>query len=182
MPLSYPKTVSMGEVEMAVSKGKKFILGYLVFVALPAAGLVVCLKYGFDMKAQASVDGVWRIRSSSMQAVQMPCLTADFAGRETPVTISQSGKFLSLRSNSGPEVSATGTIEERTITLSARLPTAQGKGPGCEPYQRLNVTATLAPGTRPANLTGILSADGCASCASISFEAIRLDSGSERTN
>ncbi|MBZ5521028.1 MAG: hypothetical protein LAP21_02090 [Acidobacteriia bacterium] len=43
---------------MSLTKGKRFIIGYLVFVVLPAAGIVACLKYGQRLKAPAAIEAV----------------------------------------------------------------------------------------------------------------------------
>jgi hypothetical protein len=159
---------------MSFTKGARFIVGYLLFVGLPVAGLVACLKYGHALRAPASMDGLWRVRSGSAQPVHLPCLAEGAAARESSISVSQSGKFISLSTSSGPEVTATGTIAGRTVTLSAASPAIGLQGPGCEPYRHLNITATLGPGDRPKSLAGTLSADGCAVCAPVSFEADRL--------
>jgi len=159
---------------MSFTKGTRFIVGYFLFVALPVLGLVACLKYGHALKAPVSMDGLWGVRSSSMQPVQLHCLAEGAAAPKSSISISQSGKYLSLSMVSGPEIAATGTINERTITLSADASAIGLEGPGCEAYRRFNITATLGPGDRPQSLAGVLSADGCASCAPVSFAAVRL--------
>jgi len=158
---------------MSFTKSTRFIAGYLLFVGMPVAGLVACIKYGNALKAPVSMDGLWHVRSGSMRLADLPCMAEAVAAREPAVSVSQSGKFLSLSATSGPKIALTGTIEERTITLSAASPAIGFQGTGCEPYRHFNITATLGPGSQPKSLAGILSADGCASCAPVPFEAVR---------
>lgn len=159
---------------MPLTRNIRFILGYLVFVALPVAGLVACLRQGQTLNAPAALAGQWRLRSDSSP----PCLP-EIPARGLTFNISQSGEYLSLSLSSHPEAAASGTIHEKTIVVSVPSSRFQHAQPGCEDILGLRISAVTGPGSRPESLTGSLSFDGCDACPSMALEAARQRSGAD---
>lgn len=157
---------------MALTNATKFVLGYLIFVGLPLAGLLVCLQYGLRLSAPASVDGIWRITAKSVEEFHLPCIVPQAPHREPSIAISQSGKYLSVSLSAGATVAANGTIAGREISVSGETP-AGSNGSGCEKHSMLIVRATTDSENQPRSLEGVLSADGCAACAPVPFRAVR---------
>jgi len=159
---------------MPLTRNIRFILGYLVFVALPVAGLVACLRQGQTLSAPASIGGQWLLRSSS----SLPCLP-EIPAQGLTFNISQSGEYLSLSVASHPEAAASGTIREKTVVFSVPPSRFQHLQPGCENIRGLRISAVTGPGSRAESLTGSLSFDGCDACPSIALEAARQWSGAD---
>jgi hypothetical protein len=152
------------------------VLAYIFLVALPILGLVAILKSGRTLAAPFSVDGSWKIDSgaslpSTSPSSPSPC--GDFLSSvsSTPLSISQSGKSLVVILSGAK--TATGTLDGTTIRAQFsgadkdKSEAAQCGGDG------LTLTATLDPHAEPRTLSGMLSVDGCASCAPIEFRAVR---------
>ena len=118
------------------------------------------------MAAPAAVDGAWNIQADVDQLAQLAC--ADAGSAVTPaLTISQSGRYLSVRFNSIPGLTASGTLEGNTIQIVGSV---TRPGSRCE-SRSVSLAATLDPGAT--SLRGKISAQGCPLCAPLDFRAMR---------
>jgi hypothetical protein len=144
---------------------------------------VAILKSGRTLTAPFSVDGSWRIetgkietgpsRPSASSLSASPC--GDFLSSvsSAPFSISQSGKTLVVILSGAK--TATGTLDGTAIkaqfsgtdTDKNKSEAGQCGGDG------LTLTATLDPHVEPRTLSGMISVDGCASCAPMQFRAVR---------
>ena len=83
--------------------------------------------------------------------------------------ISQSGRYLTLTLNSQPKVELEGTLRGKTV--AANLTTSFKAS--CDGAAGLSVTAEIDPKAAPRMMSGILKFDGCPSCGSANFQAVR---------
>jgi hypothetical protein len=159
--------------EMVSDTNGKFVVAYIVLVALPVLGLAGILNYGRGLHAPLSVDGVWHFETGSHGLARLPCVSADVFADDGSVVISQSGGLLALKVGGAPTSVAIGSIEENTITASFLTPEWVGKGASCGKAAVVTLTATVAPDPDPRVLIGVLALQDCTSCAVVEFKAVR---------
>ncbi|PYP92258.1 MAG: hypothetical protein DMG65_04750 [Candidatus Angelobacter sp. Gp1-AA117] len=150
---------------------KKLMLAYVFLVVLPLLGLAGILNYGRRLVAPISVDGVWHFEIGSPGLAGLLCVRADEMIHDGSVTILQSGKVLSFNVGGELNPAAMGSIEGDTITASTSASSRQGTG--CGGDHLLILTATVARGTDPRYLAGVLNLTDCASCVPVAFHASR---------
>src|SRR5581483_7072035 len=146
----------------------RFVIAYVSLVALPLLGLFGVLRAGRDIAAPTAVDGAWNIQADVNQLAQLTC--ADSGSAVTPaLTISQSGRYLSVRFNSIPGLTASGTLEGNTIQIVGSV---TRPGSRCE-SRSVSLVAALDPGPGATSLRGKISAEGCPLCPPLDFRAMR---------
>jgi hypothetical protein len=143
-------------------------LAYVFLVVLPVLGLVAILKSGRGLSAPFSVDGAWKMESSSPSAT--PCGNLLSSVSQAPISISQSGRALVVTLSSGMKTTA-GTLDGKII--KAQFAGAEKSGTAECGDGRLTLTATLDPLAEPRTLRGTLAVEGCASCPAMEFRAVR---------
>jgi hypothetical protein len=148
-----------------------FALAYVILVALPLLGLAGVLRSGRTLAAPVSVGGLWRIHANLGKTGVLPC-GLSLATASESITISQSGSRFALRFSNSP-MSASGAIEGTTIKASLMPTAGWQREAGCDDWRVLSLTASVNSSTNPRFLAGVLSVDGCPSCAPLHFHAVR---------
>ena len=148
---------------------RKFAIAYLFLVALPITGLVGILRSGRSLKAPTSVDGAWSVQAAAANRT-ISCVSALGLDRDTPVTISQSGRFFEI--NAG-NAGGTGVIEGTTLQASLGGARTLPAGADCGGDGFVMLTATVDAKASPQVLSGTLSVAGCPSCESVEFHAVK---------
>ncbi len=150
---------------------RNFVVAYILLVGLPLLGLAGVLRTGRTLTAPISVDGVWKIEAVANSVNPQGCAEVASSLANTSAVISQSGKSLVLTFNGPAKTVASGSIGSKTLTAS--INPAPDSSSGCSGDQGVSLTATVDPKSEPRVLTGVLSVNGCASCAPIPFHAVR---------
>jgi len=142
---------------------------YVCLVVLPVFGLVGILRSGQNLKAPASVDGVWTFQVAATAKTMPSCMSALGLDLDTPVTISQSGKNFAITAG---KTGGTGLIEETTLQAALR-PVGTPLVAKCGGDGPVLLTATLDPAANPRVLSGALSLAGCPSCKPVKLYAVK---------
>ena len=151
---------------------RNFVVAYILLVGLPLLGLAGVLRTGRTLTAPISVDGVWKIEADANSANPQGCAKLASSLANTSAVISQSGKSLVLTFNGPSKIVASGSIEGKSLRAAIN-PTPDSSGTVCNGDQGVSLTAAVDPKSEPRALTGILSVNACASCAPVSFHAVR---------
>ncbi len=149
---------------------RNFAVAYVLLVALPIAGLVGILKSGRIVKAPTSVDGVWTIHAVAPQGTMSPCVSALGFDRDTPVTISQSGRNLIVKAE---KIEGAALIEDTALQGSLRTTGSPIPSANCGGDDSVVLTATVEARTSPQVISGTLSVAGCPSCQAVEFHAVK---------
>ena len=150
------------------STNKRFLAAYTVLVALPIVGLLGVLKHGRHLSAPVSVDGTWRLQVDPGAAASFPCTIP--ASEKPVLIISQSGERFTVSVVNTGKSSGEGFIEG--TALNASLQSANSPNSNCADHG-LTLVAKVDPSAKPRSLAGTLSVNDCASCAPLSFQAIK---------
>lgn len=149
------------------------MIAYVLLVLLPVLGLVGVLRHGRGLTAPLSVDGVWTWQADGSRLATLPCAESLLSNQNSTLTISQSGANLVLDFNNRAKAAASGVIEGTTLKASIVPPSAGASRTGCTGDHALSLTATVNPNADPRSLVGMLSANGCPSCAPVEIRALR---------
>jgi hypothetical protein len=152
---------------------KHFVIAYILLVVLPLLGLAGVLKFGRGLSAPISVDGVWKFATDAAHLPDGKCGNALASLQDSLVTLSQSGKALTVTVNNEWSATGTGVIEGTTLNATLPLFPASTNGAGCGSDNVLTLRATVDPKLEPRSMRGMVSFDECASCASASYQAVR---------
>src|SRR5205807_8940501 len=128
---------------------RNFVIAYVFLVVLPVLGLVAILKSGRGLSAPFSVDGAWKIESSSPSTT--PCGNLLSSVSQAPISISQSGRALVVTLSGGMKTTA-GMLDGKIIKAQfagADKSRATECGNGS-----LTLSATLDPQAEPRTLSG----------------------------
>jgi hypothetical protein len=155
---------------------KGFVIAYVILVALPLLGLVGVLRSGRGLVAPISVDGVWKFSADGADPSAGRCGKSLASLQDSLVTISQSGKRLSLSLNDlslneGPAAAGSGVIEGTTLNGTIPLPETSTNQPGCGNNIVLALAATVVRKSESHSMQGTVSISECPSCASLKFQA-----------
>ena len=153
--------------------GRNFVVAYILLVGLPLLGLAGVLRVGRSIKPPISVDGTWKIDADASHLANEPCgkILSSFAN--SSLGISQSGKTLVLTFDNSAKSSASGSLDGNVIKVPSALLRDAAGDPACGGNQSPVFTATVDPKTEPKSLTATLAVNGCASCAPLTFRAMR---------
>jgi hypothetical protein len=146
---------------------RNFIIAYVVLVGLPIVALLGVLKSGRHMQAPLSVDGTWKLQTAVERSAWPSCFQSISWLTDSSLAISQSGPGLILSSNTAAKPMASGSIEGTAIRASI-----QATGSACG-SDNLTLIARVDPNSEPRSLTGTLSVEGCTTCSTMSFSAVR---------
>jgi len=153
---------------MATSKEKLFV-SYALLVGIPLLGVVSVLGAGRSLTAPLSVAGSWDLQIDSSFPQPQSCITSLGFHNPTVLDISQSGRYLTLTLNGQPKVELEGTLQGKTVAANLATPFKAS----CDGAARLSLTAEVDSKAAPRMMSGILKFDGCASCGSVNFQAVR---------
>lgn len=151
---------------------RNFVLAYAFLVILPLVALAGILKAGRSVTAPISIDGLWTLEVDSPQIDSLPCGKVLAAVPNKTIAIVQSGRRFVLSFPSGPEVTASGTLDGTSLNASLKWPAESSAG-NCAGGGPLVVLAKLDRKTDATLLTGNLFAFNCPSCAPVGFRAAR---------
>jgi hypothetical protein len=150
---------------------RRFIIAYIFLVGVPLLGLAGILKAGRHLSAPVSVSGIWAVTANSNHLSPGPCGESTTLSNLS-LSISQSGKNLSLALDGGAKAHGSGTIEGISLQAPLILTRDASAAAGCATAQPLTLFATVDPKSEPRSLSGSLSVDGCMACSPIAFHAV----------
>jgi hypothetical protein len=148
---------------------KRLVVSYVLLVGIPLLGVVGVLGEGRRLTAPISIAGSWDFQIDPSAGEVQSCVAGLGFTRSSIMDISQSGRYLTLTLNSQPMVGLQGTLRGKTVaanltsSLEARCNGAAG----------LSLTAEIDVKAAPRIMSGILMFDGCPSCGSVNFQAVR---------
>jgi len=150
---------------MQISRSNRnFFLAYIVLVGVPLLGLAGVLRTGRNLTAPVSIDGNWRLQTTS-QNLSGACLKSVFQLSGSEMTISQSGRGLVLGFNSGPKLSGSAVLNGTAVNGSI----SQADDNACS----LDLLASVDSKSEARVLSGSMSVTGCPSCGSVTWQAVR---------
>src|SRR5580658_3455681 len=157
---------------------KGFVVAYTLLVALPLLGLVGVLRSGRGLVAPISVDGVWKFSGDGAGPSAGRCGKALASLQDSLVTISQSGKRLSLSLNDlslndGQPAGGSGVIEGTMLNGTIPLLESSTNESGCGNNVVLAFTATVLRKPESRSMQGTVAVSGWPSCASRKYQAVR---------
>lgn len=158
------------------STNRNFLIAYILLVGLPLLGLVGVLRAGRRVSAPISVDGAWKLESASAISLSQPCAKSIASLQDSTMAISQSGRSLVLTLNSGANATGQGVIEGTAISGTIPLNDGPAEDSACGKNSVLTLTGNIDPKAEPRSLTGIIVVDGCSSCATMNYRAVRQSS------
>jgi hypothetical protein len=147
---------------------KRLVVSYVLLVGIPLLGVVGVLGVGRRLTAPISVAGTWDFRIDPSGSEAQSCVAGLGFTRSTVMDISQSGRYLTLTLNSQPKVGLQGTLRGTTVLAKFTSPLEAS----CDRASGLSMTAEIDKAA-PRIMSGILKFDGCASCGSANFQAVR---------
>ncbi|HZQ25170.1 MAG TPA: hypothetical protein VFA89_20440 [Terriglobales bacterium] len=154
---------------------QNFVIAYILLVGVPIVALLLVLKVGRTIAAPLSVDGTWKVQAEPLdEAANSACLKA-LESADT-LSISQSGKGLTLALNGGTSSTSSGNIEGTSISGTLRAPSSNGS---CGGSGTLILAANVDANADPRSLMGTFTVDGCANCAALRFRAVRQGGNSK---
>src|SRR5271169_3891252 len=148
----------MGRISPA---NKNFIVAYILLVGLPLLGLAGVMRSGRGLSAPISVDGVWKFAMDSANLPAGKCSKSLVSLQDSLVTVSQSGKGLTLSFNSASRAAGSGVIEGTTLNAAFSLHEVSANEPGCGADSVLTLAATIDPKAEPRSMVGTISVSGC---------------------
>jgi hypothetical protein len=160
----------MGRISSA---NRNFIVAYILLVGLPLLGLASVLRTGRALSAPISVDGVWKFGMDGADLPAGRCSRSLASLQDSLVTISQSGKGLTLSLDNGSRAAGSGVIEGTALNAAFPLSAVSANEPGCGAASVFTLAATIDPKSEPRSMLGTISVDGCASCPSVKYRAAR---------
>lgn len=152
---------------------RNFIVAYTLLVGLPLLGLAAVLRAGRGLSAPISVDGVWKFSTDSANLPAGQCSKSLAWLQDSLVTVSQSGKGLTLSLNNGSRAVGSGVIEGTSLNVAVPLREVSANQPGCGSNVVLTLTGTIDAKIQPRSMLGTVSVNGCSSCSSVKYRAVR---------
>jgi hypothetical protein len=163
---------------------QNFLAAYVFMVGLPLLGILGVLESGRKLAAPATLSGSWTLTVSASEA---PAGCADWldASHHSPMEISQSGRYLTLVLGRDAKRSASAILDGTLLATepaSSPTPTNSADHSGaCAGSDVFSMQATIGPKTEPRGMSGVLTLDGCATCAPVKFNAVHLNSTPARS-
>jgi hypothetical protein len=158
----------------------KFILAYLLLVALPLVLLTGILRSGRTLAAPVSVGGMWKIQTTSDKVVLLFC--GQSISADTNFAILQSGKYFTLKFANSTMPSISGVVEGSAIKARIVPPPEWAKVAGCNEGRSLALNATVDSKVGARFLSGTLLLSDCSACIPLQFQAVREDQGKSKKN
>jgi hypothetical protein len=153
--------------------GKNFAVAYLILVIIPILGLAGVFRSGSKLIAPSAIGGHWKMQANGPSLAPLPCAGSMATMRDVDFTISQSGRYFTLRFANPVMPSASGLIEGTTIKVNISLPAEGVKEAGCSGGHVFSMMATLDAKADPNSMAGLLSVKDCAACSPAEFRAVR---------
>lgn len=156
---------------MASHSKQRLVIFYVLLVGIPLLGVVGVLGAGGSLTAPISVAGSWDIQIDPSIAQAQSCVARLGFTHPTILDISQSGRYLTLTVNSQPKVGLQGTLQGKTVAANLTSP----REASCSGAAGLSLAAEIDDKAVPRTMSGVLSFDGCPSCESANFQAVRQE-------
>jgi hypothetical protein len=147
---------------------KRLVISYVLLVGIPLLGVAGVLGAGRRLTAPISIAGSWDLQIDPSTNQAQSCVARLGFTRPTILDISQSGRYLTLTLNNQTKVGLQGTLQGKTVAANLTSPLEASCGPA-----GLSLRAEVDPKDGPRIMSGILSFDGCPSCGSAKFQAVR---------
>jgi hypothetical protein len=148
---------------------KRLVISYVLLVGIPLLGVVGVLGAGRSLTGPISVAGTWNLQIDPSVTQVKSCVAGLGFTHSNILDISQSGRYLTLTLNSQPKVGLPGTLQGKTVAANLTSPFETS----CDGASGLSLTAEIDPKATPRTMSGVLKFDGCASCGSTNFQAVR---------
>jgi len=161
---------------MSSHSKKRLVVSYILLVGIPLLGVMGVLGAGRRLTPPISVAGTWDFQIDPKATLATSCFAGPGFTRSNVFSISQSGRYLTLKIDSQPWTSLTGTLDGKTVVANLSLPLTAP----CNGASGVLLTAEIEPQTLPRVMAGTLEFDGCPSCASAHFQAVRRELKTEK--
>lgn len=148
---------------------KRLVISYVLLVGIPLLGVVGILGAGRRLTAPISVAGSWDFQIDPSATQARSCVAGLGFTHPTLLEISQSGQYLTLTLNSQPKVGLQGTLQGKAVAANLISPVEAS----CDGTAGLSLSAEINPKAVPRSMSGNLKFDGCPSCGSANFQAVR---------
>ncbi|HEV2175793.1 MAG TPA: hypothetical protein VGW33_01095 [Terriglobia bacterium] len=158
---------------------RKLVAVYLGLVGVPLLGLLGVLRVGRRLAAPISVGGSWNLQADFRTLTEAPCRELLSSINQPFLSISQSGANLVFTLNNSQKTTVVGTLNRTTLAMGGAEPLSSPSRTCADP-QAIYLAATVSTQGKNRVLTGTLGISGCASCAPVSFHAVRQASGGGR--
>ena len=146
---------------------KIIIVAYIWLVGFPLLGLIGILNVGRHLHAPAAVGGVWDLEADLQPSLSTAC-RAPLAARQPTLTISQSGRYLTLTLD---QMEGFGKVENTTLIGAV---SAVANGISCSSGEEaVHVQAKFKPSVDGDLMTGVIEIKGCSGCVPVPFRATR---------
>lgn len=152
---------------------RKLIGTYALLVGLPVLILLGVLEAGRELKAAASISGVWRVDSGFETGVDHACFSNATANQPSTLAIEQSGRFISVSIAPSRLPAASGTIQGNDLRVNAAGGGREGISDLCNDQTPYRLSATLERNSGQSMLKGLVAVDGCATCQPVAFTAVK---------
>lgn len=146
-------------------------MAYILLVGLPLLGLAGVLRTGRHLTAPVSIDGEWKLQTTSHN-LSGGCVKAASQLPDSLMTISQSGKGLVVSFSNGPKLSGSAVLDGVTVDG-----TVSQTG---ENVCSLDLLASVDTKSEPRAISGAMSVTGCPTCGSVTWHAVREEHSARR--
>jgi hypothetical protein len=152
---------------------RRLVVAYVLLVGLPLILLLSILRTGSHLKAPLSVGGAWTVTADLTPIADTRCKELLENIRQPFINVSQSGTKLIFNLNDRAGTAIPGEIQDATLTMAQD--NALSFTAGCKDPQSIYLKAKVENQGPERTMTGILGFNGCATCAPVSFRAVRKD-------
>jgi hypothetical protein len=145
---------------------KNLIVTYVCLVGFPFLALIGILDIGHDLRAPIAVGGIWNVEADLEPLATVPCMGFLAESHRPVLSISQSGEFLALTLD---RMEGSGSLAAAAVTaVLSQSPTDSS----CNAEKdAVYLHANLERSSGDEVMTGIIGANRCPTCATISFRA-----------
>ncbi len=150
---------------------KRLVFSYVLLVGIPVLGVMGVLGAGRHLTPPISVAGNWDFRIDPTASQAESCL-ADLGFTHSNVfSISQSGRYLTLKINNQPGATLIGDLRGKLVAANLSLLLAAH----CNGALGMSLTAEVEPEGVPRVMAGTLKFEGCPACGTGHFQAARRE-------
>ncbi len=97
---------------------RNFLIAYFCLVILPITGLLGILKHSRNLVAPISIGGTWKIIADPGPLAGIPCVKSLASLQDASITVSQSGKDLTIALPSSFRNNSSGRLDGSILTAS----------------------------------------------------------------
>jgi hypothetical protein len=153
---------------------RNLVLAYILFVGVPAVGLLAIVRAGQRLTPPISVGGAWNVNANFNSLGSAACAELLNGIKQPFFTISQSGGDLVFTLNDTGKSAVAGTLQGATLAMGTDQPGASASASGgCGDPQNVYLSGMISKQGDQRELTGTLGVSDCAQCVAIPFRAVR---------